>query len=334
MSSPLLMRTPLPREVIRLLRAEGHDPQPLLARFRLPDNTETAANIVVPLHSLIAFYERAALQLRDPALGLHLVDHMPQGAYGLVEFSLISAPTLRAVLLRLSRYVQVMNELTTLRVVEDAAVVRCEMTVPGSAVGLGRHANEFFIALLIARAKALTSAAFVPTRVWFAHSRPADLREHIRVLHTTALEFDQPTSGVAFSAQYLDVPLPHANPALMEAIDQHVDAYLTPAAPSLQAAVQAAIREHLASGAPTIEDVAGRIGMSARTLQRRLVELGTGYQRLLDEVRQDLARTYLGSHLAPVEIAYLLGYSEMPAFRRAFKRWTGKTPEAWKREHG
>ena len=87
------------------------------------------------------------------------------------------------------------------------------------------------------------------------------------------------------------------------------------------------IREALEDGEPSIERLSLRLQMSARTLQRRLSELSTSFQDVLDGVRFDLARAFLREDRLDVsQVAYLLGYSELRAFDRAFKRWSGVTP--------
>ena len=82
---------------------------------------------------------------------------------------------------------------------------------------------------------------------------------------------------------------------------------------------------------PTIEQVAANLNLSVRTLQRRLTAEGVTYKLLLDELKQQLALDYLkNKELSIREIAYLLDYAEPSSFIRSFKRWTGKTPKAYK----
>jgi AraC-like DNA-binding protein len=96
-----------------------------------------------------------------------------------------------------------------------------------------------------------------------------------------------------------------------------------------------AVRRHLASelgkGQPTLEQIAPRLHMSPRTLHRRLDEEGTSYRQILTEVRRELASRHLMEcRLAIGEIAFLPGFSEPSAFHRAFKRWTGHGPLAYR----
>jgi AraC-like DNA-binding protein len=104
---------------------------------------------------------------------------------------------------------------------------------------------------------------------------------------------------------------------------------------SLTRQVRGLLTEALKAGDPRLETLSQRLGLSARTLQRRLREEGTSHQDLLDEVRSELSRRYLlEPELAICEVAYLLGFSEPSAFHRAFRRWTGVTPKAFRMSRG
>jgi AraC-like DNA-binding protein len=99
------------------------------------------------------------------------------------------------------------------------------------------------------------------------------------------------------------------------------------------ARVRVCIAESLCGGDPSIEMIAARLGMGARTLQRRLADTGTTHQELLDQMRREMSRDLLrDDSIAIGEIAYLLGYSERSAFHRAFKRWYGVAPAAFRSE--
>jgi len=91
------------------------------------------------------------------------------------------------------------------------------------------------------------------------------------------------------------------------------------------------MKDELNGGDASLVALAARIGMSERTLQRKLSGQGTSHQKLLDEMRRELALRYLRDpNIAICEAAYLLGFSESSAFHRAFKRWTGATPSEFR----
>jgi AraC-like DNA-binding protein len=95
--------------------------------------------------------------------------------------------------------------------------------------------------------------------------------------------------------------------------------------------VKSTIAERLASGTPNEEVIAKAVFTNSRTLIRRLAEKGTNFRKLLAEVRQELAKQYVADPSIPItEISFILGFSDVSAFSRAFKRWTGEAPQAFR----
>jgi len=143
-------------------------------------------------------------------------------------------------------------------------------------------------------------------------------------------------AALVFPSAVLRCPVATADPELAQyfaaVLARAVE--LAPEEPALLTAVRVAIRDALLLGTPRIEDIAKRVGMSGRTLQRRLAELGFAFAELLDATRRSLAERYLADRrLSLPEVAYLLGYREQASFFRAFRRWHATTPASF-REQG
>ncbi|MFO0658260.1 MAG: helix-turn-helix transcriptional regulator [Polyangiaceae bacterium] len=122
---------------------------------------------------------------------------------------------------------------------------------------------------------------------------------------------------------------------LSRVIERHAEALLL-SLPELSSGVADRVRQALANGLSdggvTLAEVAKRLKMSERSLQRKLASEGVSFDALLDEIRRDLALRYLSDrNIAIAEVAFLLGYSEPSPFHRAFKRWTGTTPSEARR---
>jgi len=161
-------------------------------------------------------------------------------------------------------------------------------------------------------------------------------RSHRRSYEHRACRQAAPESALIFTFDANQVPLPTSDPALLEILKRHADHLLAKLPPSddFIARVRQLIAQELTGGDPSADHLATRLGMSSRTLRRRLEERGTGHKALLDEIRRELAMRHLGEERLEIgEVAFLLGYSEASAFHRAFKRWTGSTPVDY-REHG
>ncbi len=323
------MRSQLVAPLCALVAERGGDPAALLRRFELPAAAADDAEVTLPLATLHALLDAAAEAARDPFLGVHLAQRLPRGAYGVVEYTCRTAPTLREALRRIARYVGLLNELVTITVEEHGGAATVEQRIPGEPLAVGRHGNEFFIVMLLSGSRTLAAAPLVPSRAWFAHPQPDDVSALLEVLGTTRVRFGAGANGLELPAAALDLPVTTHDPALLALLDRQAEQALAglPAATRLGALVRRRIRDTLGEEPPTLEGVAAGLRMSARTLQRRLGDEGVKFADLLDEVRRELALDYVRDRRRPLgEIAYLLGYAELSPFLRAFKRWTGKTP--------
>jgi AraC-like DNA-binding protein len=146
--------------------------------------------------------------------------------------------------------------------------------------------------------------------------------------------FDAPVSfgagatQLVFARSALDVPLRTADPQLLAILSRHAEelAARDRSLPPMIAQVERVLRKALRSDDAQVERVARELGLTGRSLQRRLKDEGTSFQLVRDKVRRELASRYLEDELSMAEISFLLGFSEPSAFFRAFKRWTGLTP--------
>ncbi|MBK6922038.1 MAG: AraC family transcriptional regulator ligand-binding domain-containing protein [Deltaproteobacteria bacterium] len=320
MSEP--MRTPLPPLLVDRLRAAGCDPQVSCEAAGLPWPLPDGTTIVAPIDALERFYALAAAALGDDDLGLHLVASVPRGAYGLFEFGVRASATLREGLDRLCRTMALFNRVAQLQWSQVGGLARCEMLVPGRVGDLGRHANEFFIALLVAWTHASVIEPLPISQVWFSHASPGGvLAEHRRVLGCDALEFGASTCGFAFDALRLDVPLREADPALGRVIDEHARGLADTPTPPLTFELQRTLRALPRLDAAGLRSIARRLGHSSRSLQRHLAADGTSFRRVVDEVRRERLVVLQRDGVALEQIAAVLGFSDVRALRRAQQRW-------------
>jgi AraC-like DNA-binding protein len=145
-----------------------------------------------------------------------------------------------------------------------------------------------------------------------------------------------PGNAIVFRAEYAQCPFVTRNPELLDMLAPQFEKELEQLQDrdSFALLVRRAIQERLTGHRPAIEDVARSLHMSARTLQRRLQEAGSNYQRVLDEARHQMARYYLGNSVLELnEAAYLLGYEDANSFVRAFRNWEGIPPGLWRETH-
>ena len=169
---------------------------------------------------------------------------------------------------------------------------------------------------------------WVPKEVYFSHSSPGDLSEYNAFLGCPVF-FDAPDCCIIFNDDLRTLPIAGADERLFTILNSDLQRLLATIEETdfILKDVQILVAKALSSGVPTVEDIASYMNMSRRTLQRRLKEADRTYQEVIDDVRNKMTCRYLlYTDQSLIEIAFLLGYSELSAFIRAFRRWNGKTP--------
>jgi AraC-like DNA-binding protein len=195
-----------------------------------------------------------------------------------------------------------------------------------------RHPAEWSMSSGLTMLRALTGRDIPVLDVCFQHPAPPDVSALTEHFGRTP-RFGAPASRLVLPGETLDVPIVNANPRLHSYLEHHAQSLLKvlPGDDRLADRVQRKLTDMLRHGVPSQSGVARHFGMSERTLQRRLKEEGVVFQALLDQTRRELAELYLREpRLAVYEVAMLVGYSEPSAFYRAFRRWTGRTPEQYR----
>jgi AraC-like DNA-binding protein len=205
----------------------------------------------------------------------------------------------------------------TVEITETGAVLA--LRVPASGRGLGRHASELLLVSALAWVRAVTGCTIVPQRAWLGHVAPADSTALAAALGGAPLSFRAPDSGFILEPEALAAPV--VVPELVP----------VPAGRDLVGDMRALLRPTLREGVAPVGALARALGMSTRTLQRRLLGLGTTYAEVLDDLRRDHARLHLERRgVSVAAAARQTGYSDSRAFIRAFRRWTGGTPGTYR----
>jgi len=197
-----------------------------------------------------------------------------------------------------------------------------------------REPVEAYAASLVTGLQGLSGRPLRAAFVTLPLARPADPRRH-EEFFTCPVAWGGPLLEVAFDAGILDWPLPQSDTRLFGYLARRADQLLAelPAEASVAAQVRREVGAMLAQGEPRLEAVARRLALSGRTLHRRLDEEGTRFADLVDQARRERAEILLADpQLSCTEIAFLLGYTEPAPFFRAFKRWMGMPPQAFRKQ--
>ena len=307
----------------------GYDTTPIRHLPGLLGRDLDDPDLRVPDSDAVEAWRLAGRITGDESLGLHMAQTVPVGALDLLEYACRSSPTLEAALRQLARYGHVVGDRAApwLIPVGDGVAV----TWSGQAQ---RPRAEFAMGFLVRLAREATGTWLAPREVRFAHGAPDDPAEHRAYFHAP-LTFDEPNNQLLFSREDLSRPFRSADPALSGVACRRLEKMLRQVQASddsTSARVRRLLFESLARGGASAGDIARELGMSERTLHRRLHAENTSFRRLLDALRGELSSDLLREpRIGIAEIAFLLGYSEPAAFYRSFRRWTGQTPLAFRR---
>ncbi|MEM1413464.1 MAG: AraC family transcriptional regulator [Myxococcota bacterium] len=251
--------------------------------------------------------------------------------YGAFGLAFKSAVDLRGSYARAERYARVLTSVSTYEVVFTGERAAMQHHREGRRHGL-HMSNEATMASVLTISGEVSTRPVQPVRATFRHPArgPADLHE---AFFGCPVAFEAERDALVFARADLEVPNRLGDATIAGFFDTHLEGELAQLADDagLEQRVRIRVSAALSEGVPKISDTAKHLGMSGRTLQRRLADRGVSYQTLVDEARRQLAEKLLretGYSLA--EIAYLTGFSEQSAFTRAFKRWAGQTPRSYR----
>ena len=264
---------------------------------------------------------------RDPYLGISLGQEFKISDLGILGYATLSAPTLKASRELYDRYRDLHEQHVYLSrnyiangrwfsEIQDVHLL-------GDVLRFG---IEEFVSQTIELASALTNRPFPVLELHVTYAQPADLARYNRRFNCPVY-FNQPRNIVVFDINRLQDPISLANEEVFKLCARNCE--LLASKNRERNELTDTICNFLMNNPgsfPTLEEMAANLKMGARTLRRRLVEEDMSYQQILDQTRKDLAVQYLKhTALTPKEIGFLLGYSSVSNFRRAFKGWTGKT---------
>lgn len=258
---------------------------------------------------------------------------MKSGSFAMLCRSAVNCATLRDALQLTLRFFRLLLDDIhgTLSVERTTATITLHARTPAAAQRTFAH--ETYLILIHGIACWLVGRRIPITTACFAYAEPAHSAEY-RVMYSTQLMFTQPSTRIRFDADYLELPVVQNRNSVKEFVRSAPQNILVKYknANSLTAKIRRRLRQLLPGELPEFESMAAELNMTPITLRRRLHEEGESYQSLKDQLRRDLAITYLSHTERSVsDIALELGFAEPSAFHRAFRKWTGTAPGKYRR---
>jgi AraC-like DNA-binding protein len=318
----------LSRLAIARLKSAGVPVAPLLKHAGLTPELIADPEGRLSVQSQIALLDEAAIALKDDYLGFTLARDFEPREIGLLYYVMASSQTLGDALKRVARYSRITNEALVFGYREGNTLI-VSLSYSGVPRHSDRHQIEFCMFAALRVCRVLAGQNIVPQHFSIAHHRSEGVAEMARFVGTK-VEFGSDRDEFALNLDARELPLVHSDSYLNDLLVKYCEAALADKrgdTSQLRTKVENAIASVLPHGKVLVEDVARSLGMSERTLARKLSDEGLNFTQILQQLRRDLAVRYLDDRKLHVsKIAWLLGFREVSAFTHAYKRWTGKTP--------
>ncbi len=330
---------------------------PMTDRFRIPGNlAQRLKDLKVPLATMLRhaglppnFFEQEKIQVStaelfalwravgevstDPAIGLKLGTEPRLERFAPTSIAAVCSRTFGDAVERMGRYKQLVcpEEINLRAEGKDTAV---EFVFTEAAESEPDVLVDNCLSWILAIGRRGTEGRVAAVRVEL--KRPAKHRELLEKHYGCRVKFKAERNAIAFRTADLDLPFTTHNAELLALVGAQLDSELKAkkANSDVGSQVKHALKRSLAGRRPTLHDVASEVGMSTRSLQRKLAHARITFQQVVEETRRELAHHYLRQSAVELnETAYLLGYADANSFFRAFNSWEGVTPGEWRMQH-
>jgi AraC-like DNA-binding protein len=278
-------------------------------------------------------WEKTAQLIEDPCFGLAAATSWHPSFLGTLGYAMLASSSLRMTLERIVRFFGIISSVNAGELIED----HVNKTLTFNFIykdwePLPIHREDAALALILSVLRGNYQQAFAPVSVSFKHNNRGCLKRYSDFFRSP-VTLNAPTSSLTLSLEIADQNLLSGNKELATLNDQIMSQYLNDLDDTnLSKKVQSIIIEHLPSGNISVEAVADQLAVSSRSLQRQLREEGQSFTSLLDKSRREIALQYVKNHQFELtEVAFLLGFSDLSTFSRSFKRWTGYSPEQYRK---
>jgi AraC-like DNA-binding protein len=305
-------------------RTSGVDVDAVLRELELSQKDLETYDTRIPESLRARAWVEVSRRSGDPLFGLRTGASARLGDFDALGYALLFSATLGDGLERIMRFHRVLCDAWAIAPEETSRGLRLrriERTPPAEA--------DSAFAFLVLRAHELTGRSHAPRGVWFMHAPPDDRLPYDRVFRCP-VHFGAAANVLELDRSVSSMPIRSANPGAAAVLDRYMakDLAKLPSSASFVEHVRAAISRSLHDAEqPSLATMARALRCSSRTLQRRLLELGTSYREVLDGVRRELAERLLSEGGRSVtEVAFLTGFEDVSGFRRRYRGWTGRSP--------
>lgn len=321
--------------LLKVCDAANVDRCKVLAQIGVTESFLQQPNARLPSQLGDIAFTLAMEQADHPAFGLRGARCWHPSNLGTLGYAWLSCSTLRCGLRRIERYARILGNRFTYTCIDERDGLRFLYDHGRGCSPIGWPLADFTLSILIDMCRTNFGSRLSPTTVRLRRPVPQDRAPYLDFFGGEVL-FGQAEDSFLIDTETVDRILPTANHAMAAALDAILVGQLQELCDDdLVTRCRTFLLQTLTSGEPSEADLATAMGLSRRSLQRRLCDLGWSYKRVLDDTRANLARRYLANPRHSLsEISFLLGFSEQSAFSRAFRRWHGMSPNEYRAQCG
>ncbi len=315
-----------------IIESYDKDPDPIFRKLYLNVKLAEDPNARIPYAKVEALWTETIKLIDDPYIGLKMPTLWHPSTAGALGYAWLTSSSLRSAFKRLVKFLKVTTEGVECRIEEQDGEFSVIHRFNKQALDIPQIVDAQ-LSLLVALCRINYGKDLNPVSVAFTHAAPKEPGEYFSFFKCP-VTFDAPANRITFTQEVVDKRLISDNPILAQLNDQVMINYLAKLdGNNIVEKVKAVIIEQLPSGGVTDRTVADALYMSNRTFHRKLQQSDTTFRVVLNDLRYELADKYIkDSSLNLNEISFLLGFSEMSSFSRAFKRWTGSSPRVYREQ--
>lgn len=316
--------------IVEQIERRGGDIDSIFGNTGVSPAMAGSPTLPIKLACFCRLFEEAARQTGDGNFGLWFGNQFRPHDLGLWGYLAVSSPTLGVALRNIIDTFPFHQQHSLLRLApRNDGLLMLQYQIRAPDIVERRQDADLSLGMFLNIFRECLGRGWTPETVYFEHPRPLDAEQHEAAFGAPAC-FSQPANALVFRPDVLKQPMPRRDPKMMammraclEALGSKADDF-----EPLTDRVRMAVRTRLPDGWPSLEAISEDLRLPPAGIQRELARIGLTYKGLVQAVRRELALSYLRQrHLPLSEIAFLLGYSELSAFSRAMRRWTGRSPK-------
>ncbi|MBZ6074983.1 AraC family transcriptional regulator [Microvirga puerhi] len=317
-------------EIVPTLRDFGIDPDPIIRQVGLEPSLFSDSDNMVQQTAMNRLLPLCVTRTSCSHFGLLVGKRATIRSLGLVGRLMQHSETVSDAVNTLVSHMQVQDRVVvpSFTINDDIALLTLSVYRPQTESA--NQISDITLAATVNALRSLCGASWNPTEVFLPRTAPRD-REPFWRHYLAPVRFNHDTATIAFPKQDLDIRITGADPLLRDMLEQRIQQLAGPQGMDIKDDIRRLLRTRLGNGPCSADEIAKVFAMHRRTLSRHLRDGGVTYRALTSEMRFDIARQMIeNTDVSLSEIALILGYSELSAFTRAFRSWSGQTPSAWR----